>query len=152
MNKEYRLTEEGVAELKAELEELISKRKEVAENIKTAREFGDLSENAEYQNARETQNQQESRIAEIEMILKNVKLISDPTNNDIVELGNSVVLSGNGDDKLLTIVGSVEADPAQSKISDESPLGQAVLGKKIGETVEIQAPAGTTVYTIKKIT
>lgn len=147
----FSLTQDGVKELKDELDELVSKRKQIAANIKTARAFGDLSENAEYQAAREEQNQVESRIAEIEHILKNVDLISQPTTPGTVELLNTVVLRNGDGDKTVTIVGSVEADPIANKISDESPLGQALLGKQVGDKVEIKTPAGRILYTIKSI-
>lgn len=147
----FSLTQAGVNELKDELSGLISRRKSISANIKTARGFGDLSENAEYQAAREEQNQVESRIAEIEHILKNVQLISHPKNPGKVELLNTVVLKNGGGNKSVTIVGSVEADPIANKISDESPLGQALLGKGVGDNVQIKTPAGQTVYTIKSI-
>lgn len=147
----FSLTQAGVEELKTELNELASRRKQIAGNIKTAREFGDLSENAEYHAAREEQNQVESRISEIEHILKNVKLIKQPTVPGKVELLNTVVLKNGSGEKTVTIVGSVEADPAANKISDESPLGQALLGKQVGDKVQIKTPAGQILYTIKSI-
>ena len=151
MKKQFKLTSEGIAELKAELEELIGNRSEVAERIKTAREFGDLSENAEYSAARQDQDRAESRISEIDHILKNAEVISQPKKKDIVELGNTVVLKDGKTEKTFTIVGSVEADPLSGKISNESPIGQALLGKKLGENVEIKLPAGTVKYTIETI-
>lgn len=141
----------GLSELKTELAELKARRKDVANNLKTARDFGDLGENAEYHAAREEQGQIESRVGEIEYILKNVELIKEPENANVVELLNTVVLSGNGQNRTLTIVGSVEADPTAQKISDESPLGKALLGKKVGDKVEIKTPAGATLYTVKSI-
>lgn len=147
----FRLTLKGLDELKRELAELKARRKDIANNLKTARDFGDLGENAEYHAAREEQGQIESRIAEIEHIIKNVEMISEPKNSNIVELLNTVVLTSNGQSRTLTIVGSVEADPASQKISDESPLGKALLGKKVGDKVEIKTPAGATLYTVKSI-
>lgn len=147
----FSLTQDGVDELKSELDELISRRTQIAANIKTAREFGDLGENAEYQAAREEQNQVETRIAEIEHILKNVDLISQPQNPGKVELLNTVLLQNGNGKKTVTIVGSVEADPIANKISDESPLGQALLGKNVGDRVQIKTPSGTINYTIKSI-
>ena len=138
-------------ELKTELVGLNTRRKGVADNLKTARDFGDLGENAEYHAAREEQGQIESRVGEIEYILKNVELIKEPKNANTVELLNTVALNGNGQQRTLTIVGSVEADPAEQKISDESPLGRALLGKKVGDKVEIKTPVGTTLYIIKSI-
>lgn len=151
MKKQFKLTSEGIAELKAELAELIGNRSDVAERIKTAREFGDLSENAEYSAARQDQDRAESRISEIDHILKNAEVIAQPKKKDVVELGNTVVLQDGKTEKTFTIVGSVEADPLSGKISNESPIGQALLGKKLGEKVEINLPAGTTSYDIKLI-
>lgn len=152
MKKLFRLTPEGVAELKAEQELLVSRRGEIAERIKIAREFGDLSENAEYSSAKAEQEQAESRISELEHILKNVDLIKDPKNSDKVRLGSKVELVDKSQkSKLFTLVGTVEADPLEGKISDESPIGRALLGKKVGEEVEITTPAMTTVYKVAKI-
>ena len=150
VKKEYRLTESGVEELKREFEELKKRRMQVAEKLKNARELGDLSENAEYHAAREEQIQVENRVSEVEQILSHVEIIPEPKNKTEVELGNTVTLD-NGSSRELTVVGSVEADPKASKISDESPLGKAILGKRVGDKVEIKTPAGKTVYTIKKI-
>ena len=149
--KQYKLTSEGIAELKTELDMLISSRSELAERIKSAREFGDLSENAEYSSARQDQERAEIRIAEIENILNNSEVIKQPKKNDTVSLGNTVVLKDGKTEKTFTIVGSVEADPMEGKISNESPIGQALLGKKLGEKVEIKTPSATNTYTIKEI-
>lgn len=151
MQKQFKLTNEGIAELEAEKNDLVAKRGEMADRIKSAREFGDLSENAEYSSARQEQERAESRIAEIEHILKNAKVIQQPKNKDRVELGNTVVLKCGNVEKTFTIVGSVEADPLEGKISDESPIGMALLGKKLGEEVEIKTPVDTTNYKIEKI-
>ncbi len=152
MKKVYQLTQEGVEELKAELAELIAQRGPIAERIKTAREFGDLSENAEYSAARQEQERTESRIAEIENILMNVSIIKKPAGDSKVQIGSIVKLTdGNGKSKEFQIVGTVEADPLNGKISDESPIGMALLGKKEGEEVEIKTPVETAVYTIADI-
>lgn len=152
MNKQFHLTQDGVNELKGELERLIGLRSVIAERIKTAREFGDLSENMEYSAARQDQERNENRIAELEHILQNVSIISKPKNDSEVELGNTVKLkSDNGKTKEFQVVGTVEADPLEGKISDESPLGQAVLGKKKGEKVEIKTPSETAIYKIVDI-
>lgn len=152
MNKQFHLTKQGVDELKAELAQLINRRAEIAERIKTAREFGDLSENMEYTSARQDQERNENRIAEIEHILQNVQVITTPKNDSEVELGNKIKLkSDQGKVKEFQVVGTVEADPLEGKISDESPLGQAVLGKKKGDTVEIKTPSETTLYKIVDI-
>lgn len=151
MKKQFRLTQSGVDELKSELSALIAKRAEIADAIKTARELGDLAENAEYQSARADQERSESRIAEIENILQNVDIISKPKTDNKVGLGSTVALRNDGRTKTFQVVGTVEADPLSGKISDESPLGQALLGKKLGDSVEIQTPAETTVYKVIEI-
>ena len=151
MHKQFKLTSEGIAELEKELKELVASRGEMAERIKSAREFGDLSENAEYSAARQEQERAEARISEIDHILKNAEVIAQPKKKDVVVLGNTVTLKNKQGEKVFTIVGSVEADPLEGKISDESPIGQALLGKKLGEDVEIKTPASTTTYTISQI-
>lgn len=154
MKKQFYLTKEGIAERKIELQELIAERGPVAERIKSAREFGDLAENAEYTSAREEQERVEGRIAELENILQNVEIIKKPKNDTKVRLGSGVKLKeiGNGGKtKEFHVVGTVEADPLQGKISDESPIGQALLGKKEGEAVEIKTPAETATYKIVDI-
>lgn len=152
MKKLFYLTKDGVAELEEEHKSLVGQRGDVAERIKTAREFGDLAENAEYQTARHDQEKLESRIAEIEHILQNVEVIKAPKggNGGKVQLGSFVTLQ-NGSTKKFQVVGTVEADPLEGKISDESPLGKAVLGKKVGDEVEIVTPAETTTYKIVEI-
>jgi transcription elongation factor GreA len=153
MKKLFHLTDEGVAELKTERSTLIAERGPIAERIKTAREFGDLSENAEYSTAKDEQERTEARIAEIDHILQHVKLIKKPKNGAVVQLGSWVCLqSDNGKQKEFQVVGTVEADPLKGKISDESPIGKALLGRKIGETVEIKTPSEKTEYKITKIT
>ncbi len=152
MKKLFRLTQAGVTELQAEMDALIAKRPDVAEAIKTARELGDLSENAEYQSARAEQDRHEARISELQNILLNVEIITKPKGDSKVQLGSVVKLTGQGGKaKQFQVVGTVEADPLGGKISDESPIGQALLGKKEGETVEIQTPADTTTYKIVDI-
>lgn len=150
MKKQFHLTKEGVAELQEELKGLVAMRGPIAERIKTAREFGDLSENAEYSAAREEQENTESRIAEIENILQNVEIIKKPRGDSKVQLGSEVTLK-NGATKVFQVVGTVEADPMNGKISDESPIGQALMGKKLGDEVEIKTPAETATYKITKI-
>jgi len=150
MKKQFHLTATGVAELKAELEELIAQRGPIAERIKTAREFGDLAENAEYSSARQEQERVETRIGEIEHILLNVEVIKKPKGDGIVQLGSNVTLK-NGKVKQFQVVGTVEADPLNGKISDESPIGQALMGKKLGDQVEIKTPSETNLYKIVEI-
>lgn len=152
MNKQFRLTQDGVNELKAELELLTTKRPIIADAIKTARELGDLSENAEYQAARQEQERNDNRIADIENILQNVEVITAPKNDSKVRLGSKVKLQAEGGKaKEFQVVGTVEADPLNGKISDESPIGQGLLGKKEGDSVEIRMPAETIVYKIVDI-
>lgn len=152
MKKQFYLTKEGIAELEAEHKELIEQRGPIAERIKTAREFGDLSENAEYSSARQEQERVESRISEIENILQNVEVITKPKGDSKVQLGSTVKLKGEGEKtKEFQVVGTVEADPLNGKISDESPIGQALLGKKENEEVEIKTPLETATYTIVDI-
>ncbi len=151
MHKQFKLTTEGIKELEKELKTLLASRSDIAERIKSAREFGDLSENAEYSSARQEQERAEARIAEIDHILKNAETISEPKKKDLVVLGNTVVLKSKDGERTFTIVGSVEADPLEGKISDESPIGQALLGKKLGQEVEIVTPAATISYTISAI-
>jgi transcription elongation factor GreA len=151
MKQQYLLTKEGVAELEQELAGLVAERGPIAERIKTAREFGDLAENAEYSAARQEQERTENRIAEIENILQNVQIIKKPTGDSKVQLGSTVKLKSDGKTKEFQVVGTVEADPLNGKISDESPIGQALLGKKEGELVEIVTPAEKATYKIVAI-
>src|SRR5665213_179153 len=142
MKKQFRLTKAGVVELEQELKELLSQRGVIADRIKTAREFGDLAENAEYSVARLEQERNEGRIAEIEHILLNVELIKAPKSDSKVQLGSIVKLkSAAGQTKQFQVVGTVEADPLNGKISDESPIGQALLGQTVGDKVEIHTPS-----------
>lgn len=152
MKKQFHLTTEGVDELKKELDELIAQRGPIAERIKSARELGDLSENAEYAAAREEQGNTESRIAEIETILANAEVIKKPNSSvNKVQLGSKVTLKADGKTKEFEVVGTVEADPMNGRISDESPIGQALLGKKLGDDVEIKTPVETVTYKIDTI-
>ncbi len=153
MNKDaIVITQEGLDRLKAELHELITvKRVEVTEAIKRARELGDLSENSLYDQSRSQQSFIEGRIEELEAVIEKAQIIQQPTNNDVVSLGSKVVVHIDGDDETLTLVGEPEADPSNAKISHTSPLGQALIGKKVGEVVEVDAPVGTIAYTIKQV-
>lgn len=151
MQKLFHLTKEGVAELEAERAELLQKRVETAEAIKVAREMGDLAENAEYQSARQEQERTDGRIEEIEHILANVEIIKH-SKGKAVGLGSTVTLHDGGKKELVfQVVGTIEADPLAQKISDESPIGKALLGKKEGEEVELVLPAGTQTYKVKSI-
>lgn len=153
MKKQFHLTREGISELKDELGTLSSRRSEIADAIKTAREQGDLSENAEYHAAKDDHERTEGRIAELEAILSNAEVIKKPKVNGHVRLGSSVHLkSTSGQTKTFQVVGTVEADPLSGKISDESPIGQALLGKAVGDAVEIKANSDSTTYKITEIT
>ncbi|HUC95785.1 MAG TPA: transcription elongation factor GreA [Candidatus Saccharimonadia bacterium] len=152
MKKQFHLTSDGIKELQSELEDLIASRALIAEKIKAAREFGDLSENAEYSTAMQEQDRTESRIAEIEHILQNVEVISKPSKKNVVQLGSTVSLkSSEGKSKTYQVVGTVEANPSQGKISDESPIGKALLMKMVGDSVEIVTPSETTKYKVVTI-
>lgn len=152
MKKQYHLTKEGLAELKAELAELTARRTEIAEEIAAARSQGDLAENAEYHEAKEEQGRNEGRIEEIENILASAEIIATPKDDNKVRLGSKVKLKdADGKTKEFQVVGTVEADPLNGKISDESPIGQALIGKKEGEEVEIKTPAETSVYKVADI-
>lgn len=153
MNKEVFLTKSGIEKLQEELEELKSNgRKEVAERLRQAREFGDLSENSEYSEAKDHQAFLEGRIAEIEAILKNVTEIEDEkVSHDKVGIGSTVHVELEDGTQKFTIVGPIEADPMEGKISHESPIGQALIGKKVGDEVNVDVPAGTMRYKIKTI-
>ncbi len=150
----YYLTKERAEELKQELETLKSqKRLEVADRLKQAKEFGDLSENSEYSEAREEQSRVETRISELEDILKKVVLIKNEKSagTDSVFIGSTVTVRKNGQAYTYRIVGSNEAKPEEGKISNESPLGHAFLDKKVGESVVVKTPGGQADYQIMKI-
>ena len=149
MKKTYQITLEGKAELEAELEELKGRRGEIAEKIANARDYGDLSENAEYDSAREEQGLVESRVSEIEDILRNVDIIK-ATKSSTIKVGSTVVLQ-NGSKVEYRIVGPVEADPLEGKISNESPIGAALMGKKVGDSVTIQTPKAETTYKVVEV-
>lgn len=151
MKKQFRLTQSGVDELQTELNTLTAKRPAIADAIKSARELGDLAENAEYQAALAEKDRNENRISEIETILQSVEIIKKPRGDSKVQLGSLVKLKGAGKTKEFQIVGTVEADPLSGKISDESPIGQALLGKQENDAVEINTPDGTTTYKIVDI-
>ena len=154
MNKEIALTPEGQTMLEAELRHLeTARRREVGERIKEAKEFGDISENSEYDDAKNEQAWVESRIIEVTQILARATIIDAPKKSDKVTLGSRVELkSAAGASHVYQVVGSAEADPAHDKISNESPVGQAILGHKKGETVEVTTPSGKVIeYSILSI-
>ena len=152
MEKQIVLTDEGLKKLEDELEELKTvKRKDIAEKIKVALSFGDLSENSEYDEAKNEQAFVEARIMNIEKMLKNVKVLDEEDlSTDLVGVGSRVrVLDREtGDEENYYIVGATEADPINNKISDESPIGAGLLGHRVGDVVEIEIPAGTITYEV----
>lgn len=154
MAEQVLMTAEGLQRLKDELDERKTvKRREIKDAIKLARSFGDLSENSEYDEAKESQAANESRISEIEETLKHVVVIEESSENDGVMIGSTVRVYDFEYDEELTykIVGSAEADPANNKISNESPVGAALLGHKVGEKVVAAAPQGNLEFEIKEI-
>ena len=142
-------TVEGLKKLQTELEERKTKmRQEIAHAIKEAKEQGDLSENAEYTEAKRNQNENESRVAELEAMLKDSVVASKHRSSSIVGIGSALSVKVNGKELHFKIVGSNEVDPSQGKISNESPLGREFMGKKKGDKIEVAAPAGTLKYEI----
>ncbi|NLP36473.1 MAG: transcription elongation factor GreA [Firmicutes bacterium] len=155
MGKEVILTHGGLEKLEKELEYLKTiRRREVADRIKTAISFGDISENSEYEDAKNEQAFIEGRIITLEKMLRNVRIIDKAENStDVVSIGSTVVLKDLefDEDFEYTIVGRAEANPAENKISNESPVGKAILGKKINDVVEVFVPAGVLKYKIVSI-
>lgn len=152
--KKIYLTPEGLETLKKELQNLIDvKRPELLESLSQARNQGDLSENAEYQAAKDDLGFTDGRIDELQEMLKHIVMIDDSlkVGKKNVQLGTTVTLEVDGKKQVYTLVGEWEANPQESKISHESPLGKAVLGKKVGEKVEVEAPAGKIFYTVVEI-
>ena len=150
-NKGVYLTRVGLAELQKELDELTKKKLPAAiERVARARDFGDLMENSEYHAAREDLSMLEGRVEELEELFKKAVVIT-AKQRQTVDLGCRVTVQTNGQTHVFEIVGEWEADPLKKKISAESPLGKSLVGRKVGEEVEFEAPAGKIVYTIKKI-
>lgn len=150
--KDIQLTKEGLGNLKKEYHQLKEvKRPEAVERLQKARGMGDLSENSEYTAARDGLNLIDERIAEIDEILKRAQVVEDNHSNKEVSLGSTVLLQFNGSENNYQIVGEFEANPMQKKLSVTSPLGKALLGKTIGNTVEVEVPAGKVVYEILEI-
>ncbi len=152
-NKKMYLTPKGLENLKKEHEDLVNKRRpEVIERLSTAREMGDLSENAEYTAAREELSFIDGRIEELESFIKQAVIIDEANHKTkSVDLGSEVTVKVKGKKEIFTLVGEWEADPQEKKISHESPLGKALIGKTVGDDIEVEAPAGKMVYTIVSI-
>ncbi len=147
------LTQEGYDELKEKLRVLKSEgRSDIAEKLKVARSFGDLSENSEYDEAKSEQAKLEAEINEIEAILSRATIIDEETiNSEVVHLGSIVTIKGTAKgsaEKTYTITGFAQANPAEGKISDESPVGKALMGHKVGDKVDVETPRGVTTYKI----
>jgi transcription elongation factor GreA len=143
MNTDIALTPAGQIKLEEELRHLETvRRREVGERIKEAKEFGDISENSEYDDAKNEQAWVESRIIEVTQILARATVVDAPTRSDKVTLGNKVKLESANGVTIYQVVGSAEADPANDKISNESPVGQAIMGRKKGDAVKVTTPSG----------
>jgi len=151
-DKKIYLTKEGLAQLKKELKELSNvKRPDVLARVTQARNMGDLAENAEYAAAREELSFIDGRIDELGELLKNAEVIKGTSSHTIVKLGSTVTLHAKGKKDTFTVVGEWEADPKEKKISHESPLGKVLIGKKVGDKIEVEAPAGKISYTVISI-
>lgn len=152
MSKKYLLTQDGLLKLNEELKHLINdKRKEVIERIREAAAHGDLSENADYAQAREEQSFIEGRIMEIEDMIKNAEIITHSTQHNTVTIGSTIKVKVDGAERTYSIVGSNEANPSEGKISNESTVGKSLLGKKRGDKVVVETPAGEKEYEITAI-
>ena len=155
MSKEVLMTPDGLRKIEEELDHLKSvRRREIAEKIKAALAFGDISENAEYDEAKNEQAELEKRIMKLEGIVGNVKLIDESEiKKDEVSIGSTVTVKDIEFDEVMeyAIVGPTEADPYENKISNESPVGKALIGKRVGETIEVQVPDGFAKFQIVKI-
>ena len=145
------ISSQKLKELKKELEELKEKRKEISKKIYDAQDRGDISESAEYTEAKEAQAFNEGRIQGIKQIINDAVIVSKKSKCDLVDVGCQVIVKNKDGKREFTIVGSEEADPAQGKISNESPLGRAFLGKKKGDEVKVQTPRGRAHYKIVQI-
>ena len=152
MDKKFILTRQGLASLKSEYDELTRvKRTQITKRIQTAREFGDLSENSEYDAAKEEQSLLETRITQLEDVLKRAQIIEPVKKADFVVIGSTIVVEIEGEKDEFTIVGTMEADPSKKKISNESPVGIAILGAKVGEIIEVNTPIVRARYKILEI-
>ena len=152
MSKVNYISAEGLRKIEAEYHDLKTvKRRELANRIEAAKALGDLSENAEYHEAKDALGFVEGRILEIEDFMKNYEIIKETGSSGVVRIGCTVVVESKGKQKTFHIVGSNEADPPAGRISNESPIGGALLGTKVGDKVSVDSPGGTTTYTIVEI-
>ena len=152
MAKKFILTKEGLMQIKTEYDQLTKvKRPQITQRIQIAREFGDLAENSEYDAAKDEQSLLETRIAQLEEVLAKVQIIRQTLGTDFVTIGSTIFVEVDGQKDEFTIVGTVEADPAKKKISNESPVGAAMLGAKVGEVVEVTTPIVRAKYKILEI-
>ena len=154
VEKETILTVDGLKKIETKLEHLKSiRRREVAERIKQAIEFGDISENSEYEDAKNEQAFLEGEIIDLETKIRNSDIIQSNSGSNVVQMGQTVVIKDLEFDEEMTysIVGSAEADPTEFRISNESPVGAAIIGQKVGSTVEVHVPAGVLQYKIMEI-
>jgi len=143
------VTKEGLEKLQNEFDERTTNtRQEIAQAIKEAKEQGDLSENAEYSAAKEQQTENETRIAELEVLIKDVQVVERDENDDSAQIGSKVAVKVEGQEQIFEIVGSNEADPAERKISNESPIGKALIGSVVGDSVPVETPSGIVKYEI----
>jgi transcription elongation factor GreA len=149
--KKYHMTQSGLEKAQVELEALVLRRKEIIEKIKFAKEQGDLKENAEYHEAKNDMAFNESKILELEDLIRNAEVIAAPNNSKFISLGSQIKVKNAVKEREFLIVGATEANPAEGKISDESPLGQAFMHRSVGDEVEVETPAGIHKYTILEI-
>lgn len=152
MDSKYYVTTERLEELKSELEESkTNTRLEIADALKRAKEYGDLSENAEYAQAREEQSRVETRIAELEELVKKAVIIAKAVGSDLVQVGSHVTVKKGDKVSEYAIVGSSESKPEEGRISNDSPIGRALIGHKVGDSVMVKMPAGEATYQIMKL-
>jgi transcription elongation factor GreA len=146
----YTFTKQGYDDVKKEYEILLASRPAAVEDLSKARSLGDLKENGYYKAARMKLNSVDHRLRQLKLFIKYGKII-EPSGKDTVGIGNSVVLNDGTKERIFSIVGSYEANPSEGKVSDRSPIGHALIGKKVGDIIEIVVPSGTIHYTLKKI-
>ncbi len=150
--KEILITQEGLDKLKAEFDDLVhNRRPDIIARIKSAKELGDLSENAEYSAAKDEQSFIEGRIQELDEVVKHAKVVADNGGSKVVSVGSHLVVEIEGDKDEFDIVGPAESDPANGRISTDSPVGQALLGHKAGDSVAVKTPDGNVSYKVIKI-